>query len=332
MTVAIPVRDGGPQLVRVLERVAAQSGVHLVEILVCDSGSVDGSGTVARAAGARVIDIPSSSFGHGRTRNLLVREARGEIVVFLTQDSTPADGAWLARLAGAFDDSAVGLACGPYLPAPGASVAVRRELGEFFGAMARNDVPRTSRVADLADPPRPGPATFHTSANGAVRRAAWAAVPFRDVVYAEDQLLALDMLGAGWSRTFVPGAAVVHSHDYPPGERTRRYFDEFRALHEIYGIRSTVHPRSLIGGVRAEVRADRAWARDHGVPDIDRATIASIGHHTERAVGAALGTRADRLPRAIRRRLSRDRLDGDVQRHVVGSTARQTTPGADRSL
>ena len=50
--------------------------------------------------------MPIADFSHGRARNLGAREAKGEIVVLLTQDAVPADRAWLARLLEPFADAA----------------------------------------------------------------------------------------------------------------------------------------------------------------------------------------------------------------------------------
>ena len=216
--------------------------------------------------------------------------ARGEHVAFLTQDAVPASPDWLARLLGGFglgDD--VALVCGPYLPRADASPMVRRELREWFAAMPAG-VQRG--VAAL------GPASYFSSANGAVLRSAWERVPFRPVPYAEDQRLALDMLAAGYAKAFVPDAAVIHSHDYPPLDLFRRFFDEFRALREVYGHREPVAPRPVAGRIRRSVAADRAV----GAPAWD-----SVRYHSLRALGAALGTRADRLPAAVRRACSLER-------------------------
>lgn len=48
-TVAIPVRDGGARLGAVLRAVREQATDRSVELLVCDSGSRDGSAALARA-------------------------------------------------------------------------------------------------------------------------------------------------------------------------------------------------------------------------------------------------------------------------------------------
>lgn len=293
VTVALPVKDGGPLLDEVLRAVAAQRVDRDVELLVCDSGSRDGSDALAERHGARVLRIAPEAFGHGRTRNLLVAEARGAHVALLTQDATPSSERWLQALLDGFDAAPrVGLVSGPYVPRPGAPVPLRRELEAFFAAMPSVTPPGTRGLT---------PATFHSDANGAVLRAAWESVPFRDVGYAEDQLLALDLLAAGWAKAFAHEAAVIHSHDYTRGEQARRWFDEFRALREVHGHRAPIHPVRVAGEVRAQVRADRAAG----------ARLAeSLGYHGARAVMAALGTRADRLPASLRRRLSLERRGG----------------------
>jgi rhamnosyltransferase len=301
VTVAIPVLDGGPLLLEVLAAVAAQRVDRDVELLVCDSGSRDGSAEAARRAGARVLRIERSAFSHGATRNRLVAEARGAHVAFLTQDATPAGERWLQRLLDGFDLAPdVALVSGPYRPRPDAPLHLRRELDELFGGLSG---PLVYRAADLRGL---GLATFHSDANGALARPAWERVPFRAVPYAEDQALALDLLRAGYARALVPDAAVVHSHAFGFAEQLRRSFDEFRALREVHGHVADAHAYRLLGHVRGQVRRDRAYGRAHGVAGtaLDAATLRSLEYHAARALGAALGSRAPALPAGVRRRLS----------------------------
>jgi glycosyltransferase involved in cell wall biosynthesis len=290
VTVAIPVRDGGPLLDEVLRAVRAQEVDADVELLVADSGSRDDSVAIAKRHGAEVVEIAPASFSHGGTRNDLFRRASGSHVAFLTQDATPADERWLARLLAGFERADdVALTLGPYRPRNDAPPPVRRELNEWFSAMAPNGGPATVRLENAERPVArsliPQARMFFSDANGCIARAAWEKVPFRDVPYAEDRLLAADLLAAGYAKVYDPDAAVIHSHRYPPVNHLRRCFDEWRALNEISGY---VEPLSFIAVVDA-TRADG---------------LRSLPHHATRAIGAALGSRWRRLPAGARRWLS----------------------------
>jgi glycosyltransferase involved in cell wall biosynthesis len=273
VTVALPVLDGGPLLGEVLAAVREQEVDREVELLVIDSGSTDGSPALARRHGARVVEIPRVEFGHGRTRNRLMELSAGEHVAFLTQDSTPAHPRWLAALLRGFDGGAA-LVFGPHRPRADDSPMVRRELLELFDRIE-------------------GVETFFSSANGAVARWAWERVPFRDVAYAEDMVLARDMREAGLTTVYAPDAAVLHSHDHPPLRAFKRYFDDFRALSQVNGLREPLTPRYIAARVRNDVAADRAFMRREGLPV---QTGRSFAHQLARALGRSLGTNADRLP------------------------------------
>ena len=167
-----------------------------------------------------MIEIPSERFSHGGTRNLLMSRARGDHVAFLTQDAVPAATDWLATLLAAFALAPdVGLVFGPYRPRPGASVSVARELTSWFASFSDGG-PRIDVLAPARATPRRA-TSWATSASSPTPTAASRArrgeqVPFREIAYAEDHLLAQDMLRAGYAKVYMPDAAVVHSHEYSP--------------------------------------------------------------------------------------------------------------------
>ncbi len=325
VTVALPVRDGAHVLERTLDAVRRQrlDGTAELELLVCDSGSRDGSVALARRYGADVIEIPPERFSHGGTRNLLMDRARGAHVAFLTQDAIPAGEDWLHELLGGFALAAdVGLTFGPYRPRQDASVSVARELTAWFESFSDGERPRidvlseAERAASARD--FVGHRGFFTDANGCVSRFAWERVPFRDIAYAEDHLLAQDMLRAGYAKVYVPTAAVIHSHDYSPREWLRRSFDEARAMREVYGWAQPMGPRTTGLDLWGKVGADWRWWRSASTADRARpggsnpaALLASSAlHHTARTAGALLGARAQRLPPQLARRLSLERRAG----------------------
>jgi glycosyltransferase involved in cell wall biosynthesis len=69
-----------------MARAALDSGGFRGEIVVVDNGSTDGSGALASAAGARVIDEPRRGYGNAYLAGLAA--ARGEYLVMLDADLT----------------------------------------------------------------------------------------------------------------------------------------------------------------------------------------------------------------------------------------------------
>jgi glycosyltransferase involved in cell wall biosynthesis len=316
VTVAIPVRNGGELLARTLAALATQTVEH--DLLVCDSGSSDGSGELALTHGARVLRIAPSQFSHGGTRNLLMREASGARVALLTQDAEPADERWLERLIGGLELAPdVGIVCGPYRPRPDASPAVRMELERWFSSLAVDGQPQIERLSERERETLPARALigrrgFFTDANACLARAAWEHVPFREVPYAEDRALAIDMLRAGYAKAYVPAAAVLHSHEYSASEQLRRCFDEWRGLREVYGWREPAAPAYLLSQLRGELGAARRELARARAPAARRCTtLAAVSrHNVVRQLGALLGSRADLLPPSVRCRLSLERRAG----------------------
>lgn len=298
VTVAIPVLNGGEALRATLAAVRGQSVE--AELVICDSGSTDGSPELASEEfGARVVRL--ESFTHGGARNLLMRESRGERVALLTQDAEPATNHWLERILEAVTGD-VAIAYGPYLPRPDADPATRAELEAWFGSL----LPGVERLAESERDSLPASALlgrrgFFTDANACVSRAAWTRVPFREQIpYAEDRALAVDMLRAGYGKAYVPQAAVLHSHNYGDVEYFRRCFDEWRGLREVYGWIESARPRHVLRQLRGELGV--AY-RSGGAPTLP----AAARHHLVRLAGALLGSRADHLPPALRRACSLER-------------------------
>ncbi|MGI8593983.1 MAG: methyltransferase domain-containing protein [Solirubrobacteraceae bacterium] len=297
VSVVIPVKDGERFLDEVLAAVARE---RPDEVLVIDSGSCDRSVEIALKHGARVDAIAPESFGHGKTRSLGVDLTEGELVCFLTQDATPVEG-WLSAYRAVFDSSPpdLGAAYGPHLPRPETSPMIARELEEFFAGFSADGVV----VHEQGDP------AFLSNVNACYRRSCLSEIGFRDVAYSEDQAFGEDMLAAGWRKAFVPGAAVLHAHDYGLLGFMRRYFDEYRGLRQSTGHVEPFGIRSWARVVREQVAADRDYLRRRGTRrgELARWSARGVVHHAGRRAFSALGSRADRLPSVAQRALSLER-------------------------
>jgi rhamnosyltransferase len=220
ISVIVPVRDGGDDLRRCLDAIARQQVDDEVETIVADNDSRDESRELVRSWGARVVEIGSSEFGHGATRNLAAAEARGEILVFTTQDAYAADERWLARLCEPLrgNEELAGV-YGRQIPHDGASPPERFFLDFLYGPEAR--VQKASSESELSMR-----TTLFSNVNSAIRRDVWERIPFADdLFFAEDQDWARRVLLAGYSLRYEAAAAVRHSHAYTVRTAFKRFFD-----------------------------------------------------------------------------------------------------------
>jgi O-antigen biosynthesis protein len=296
VSVVIPVKDGERYLEDLLDALARE-GVEREQTLVIDSGSRDRSLEIVASAGVRLLQVEPHEFGHGRTRNLGVEQTSGELICFLTQDATPCAG-WLAAYREAFAlEEGIGAAFGPHLPRPDTSPMIARELTEFFAGFAPDGRPTLQRAGDQS---------FLSNVNACYARACWEQVRFREVTYSEDQAFGSDMLAAGWTKAYHPGAAVLHAHDYGPVEFMRRYFDEYRGLRETTGHVEAFALGDTLRYVRRAVNGDREWMSERRLGGAERArwTARAVVHHGGRRVSSALGSRAEQVPSPLRQRLS----------------------------
>jgi rhamnosyltransferase len=152
--------------------------------------------------------IAAEDFGHGRTRNFLAGEARGAVLVLLSQDAEPASTEWLAALVAPLAEPTVAGVYGRQIPRADTDPLMRFTLAELYGP--------TPAVRSL----RPGARArfdevFFSNVNSAIRRDVWQRIPFReDVVMSEDAYWARDAMRAGYAVAYEPRARVYHAHRY----------------------------------------------------------------------------------------------------------------------
>jgi rhamnosyltransferase len=296
ISVVIPVRNGGEQLRACLDNIAAQQTNETVEIVVVDSGSTDGSAQLAASYDARVHPIDPADFDHGATRNLGVRLASGDLVVFTSQDAHAEDEHWLDRLTQPLrTDPTVAAVYGRQLPHPDANPSERYFLDFLYGPQGRRQ--HADTVEDLTMT-----TTIFSNVNAAMRRETLLQEPFaEDIIMSEDQEWAVRMLLAGDDIIYEPDAAVRHSHVYSLRQAFRRFFDSGVSAERTY--------LAGAGGANDELRrstwryawGEIRWLQQTGqLRHLPNAIVLELA----KFAGLQMGKRHRYLPLSIRRRCS----------------------------
>ena len=224
VSIVMPTYQGAAYLKETLAAVNSQEFAPGFEIVAIDSSSSDGTPKLLREAGARVYSISQAEFGHGKTRNFGVREARGDIIVFLSQDALPVGRDWLQQLVEAVEDPRVGAAFARQLPRPNATPLERYFHNSIYPA--KGSVTRLRRGQTLSVSH-----VFFSNVCSAARREVCLRFPFDEsVIMSEDQLFSRDLLQNGLSIVYAPQARVVHSHHYDLRALFKRNFDSGYSL------------------------------------------------------------------------------------------------------
>jgi rhamnosyltransferase len=309
-SIVIPVKNGGELFAKVLTAVMAQEVPWKFEVLVIDSGSKDTSQEIARSLGARLHIIEPKEFGHGRTRNLGAQLARGDYLVYITQDALPVSRDWLFNLIEPLEGNAhIAGAFGCHLPYPGCNPVTAREIEMHFASFGTE-----TKVFVIDDWARYQSDVryrqflhFFSNNNSCIRRDVLEKIPFPEVDFAEDQLWAKTVLEAGWSKAYVPSARVFHSHDFGLWETFRRSFDEAKALKKYFGYDLVPSLKVFLYQWLKFTLRDWGWVAQAHLPSREKwrwhiqVPMRSFG----RLAGFWLGGR-EGLPNWMERRLSRD--------------------------
>ncbi len=96
---------------RLLEGIRHQT-IKDVEIILVDSGSTDGTVSVAESFGAWIVRIPSTEFTFGRSLNFGIQAATRELIVIASAHVYPVYPDWLEALLHPFDEKNIVLTYG----------------------------------------------------------------------------------------------------------------------------------------------------------------------------------------------------------------------------
>ncbi|GAB4414815.1 MAG: O antigen biosynthesis rhamnosyltransferase RfbN [Thermodesulfovibrionales bacterium] len=219
ISIIIPTLNAGMCIGKLLSMLLKQE-TRPEEIIIIDSSSEDNTIEIAKHSGAKTMIIPRDTFDHGRTRNLAALEARGDTLVFMTQDALPFDSTLLSNLTAPLQGSDIAAAYGRHIPKPDASPPE---------AFARQfNYPESSMVKGIGDVHRYGIKTFFFSnVCSAIRKDLFLKVGMfpEGIMANEDMLIAAKLILNGLKVAYVPEAMVVHSHNYSLLGQFRRYYN-----------------------------------------------------------------------------------------------------------
>ena len=204
---------------RLLEGIRQQT-LKDVEIILVDSGSTDGTVSVAEAFAARIVRIPSGEFTFGRSLNFGLRAATRELVVIASAHVYPVYPDWLESLLSPF---AAGKKIALTYGKQRGPESAKYSEGQIF----RQWYPDVSKLDQAT--------AFCNNANAAIRKSLWEQNPYDETLTGLE-----DLAWAKWAKekeykiAYVHEAEVIHVHNETPRGVFNRYRREAMAYKRIY--------------------------------------------------------------------------------------------------
>ena len=293
LSIVIPTYNAASFLPLLLERLRQQTLPH--EVIIIDSESTDNTKDLIRNEGLQLVPIRKDSFNHGTSRNLGLRLAKYDIVVFMTQDALPASSETLEKLVTMLrSQKDIAMAYGRQLPYPETGV---------FGSFARlANYPNRSIIKTKALIPEMGIKTCSCSNSFAAYRKddleSVGGFP-SDTILGEDVSVAARFILQGKAVAYCAEAEVFHSHDYTLIEEFKRYFD-IGVFHEEQRAVLSEFSKAESEGLKYVIQEWQYLAQNGHMLLIPAQLIRMVAKY----IGYKMGRMESLFPRAFKRRIS----------------------------
>jgi glycosyltransferase involved in cell wall biosynthesis len=192
--------------------------VQDVEIVIVDSGSVDGTLSIASRFPVKIVSIKPEEFSFGRSLNLGCAEATNEYIVIASAHVYPVYRDWLEQMLRPFKDPKIGLVYGQQRGGENSKFSEQQIFEKWF--------PDSSQLAQSHP--------FCNNANAAIRKSLWEEFRYNEEITGlEDIDFAHRILKTDCKIAYTSQAAICHIHNEVPRQTYNRYRREAIALKRI---------------------------------------------------------------------------------------------------
>ena len=219
-SIIIPTYNAQNYLPQLLDSLKNQTFKDF-ELIIIDSSSKDKTVEIAKQYTSNVMIIPQNEFDHGGTRARAAQLAKGDILVFLTQDVLPYDEYTIENIViPFFKDPKIGVAYGRQIPYENTNLFGKHlrlfnysEKGYIYSYQDKEE--KGIKTVFLSD-------SFAAYRKEALEKIGW----FKNgLIVGEDTYAGAKILKLGYKIAYIPEAKVYHSHSYTVWQEFKRYFD-----------------------------------------------------------------------------------------------------------
>jgi rhamnosyltransferase len=238
VSIIIPVKNGLKWLKNSIPLFFNQNRITEIELIILDSGSTDGLQNFIKSLtqhNIKLIDINPKEFNHGLTRNIGVKHATHNFLIFTVQDATPVGTEWLISLVEPMIIEKLDAICGSQVV-----LSHKNKNPVEWHRPIDNPSYKKIEITPLQfsklSPIEKRNYTRWDNVNAAYRKTTLEILPFKDVVFGEDAYWAVNALNSGLKIAFTSCSKVDHYHHYTKNQFIDRYLAEFHLFKQLYDL------------------------------------------------------------------------------------------------
>lgn len=218
-SIIIPTLNTGNLLAPLISSLRQQS-LSPDEIIIIDSSSTDNTPDEAIRLGCKLLTISRSEFNHGGTRNQAALQAKGDVLVFMTQDALPLSNSFLEELVKPIDHGVASATYARQVPYDWARPA--EAFARTFNYPPISVIRTKDTITSMGIR-----AYFFSNVASAVRKDVFLNMGmFPDgIIMNEDMLFCATLIESGHAVMYVAESMIFHSHNYSAAQTFQRYFD-----------------------------------------------------------------------------------------------------------
>lgn len=220
ISVIIPTRNAQNYINDLIIELLNQT-IEPYEIIIIDTNSKDNTREISKKYGkVKFISIKDNEFNHGGTRNKGAEIAKGDIIVFMTQDAIPYDNYFIENLVSPLFKDDIVASYGRQIPRNNAS-----ELEKFsrYFNYPEFDIMKSNEDIEILGVK----AFFFSNVCSAFVKSYFFDIGGfpEDTIMNEDMIIASKILFNNKKTFYSSKAKVIHSHNYSYIQQFKRNFD-----------------------------------------------------------------------------------------------------------
>jgi glycosyltransferase involved in cell wall biosynthesis len=250
----IPTKNAGSEFNYVLKKLLQQQGLNQLEIIVVDSGSTDETLKIAKKHRTRIFHIDPKSFNHGIVRNFGAARAKGDYLIFMSQDAIPIGDFLICDLVKVMEeDKEIAGSTVKQVPRSDADLFACWQLWYYYNKLMQitdNHIVQASKHNfKKLEPTETRKMAQLDNVFSCVRKDIFDNFLFKELQYAEDLDLGLRLLQKGYKLAFLFSHGVVHSHNRSPDYFFKRSYIDWISLFQILKFKTRAWNKLDIGSL-----------------------------------------------------------------------------------